>query len=166
MATEPIPKIVLQVALPSIITSVYHMTDTYFVSALGTNTTAAASVNTSLDHLVTLAGTTLAAEANSCIARFLGAKEQEKANRVLSTAFFLALIIGAAALLLGTLFMLPLVRMLGATPSCEQYAMEYATYLLLAAPFMASSFVLNQCLRAENSATLTMIGMGFGGILN
>ena len=38
--------------------------------------------------------------------------------------------------------------------------------MLLAAPFMATSFVMNQCLRSEGSATLSMIGMGFGGILN
>ncbi len=31
---------------------------------------------------------------------------------------------------------------------------------------MATSFVMNQCLRAEGSALLSMIGMGFGGILN
>jgi Na+-driven multidrug efflux pump len=31
---------------------------------------------------------------------------------------------------------------------------------------MASSFVMNQCLRSEGSATLSMIGMGFGGVLN
>ena len=31
---------------------------------------------------------------------------------------------------------------------------------------MASNFVMNQCLRSEGSATLSMIGMGFGGILN
>jgi putative MATE family efflux protein len=55
---------------------------------------------------------------------------------------------------------------LGATPTCERYSIDYATYVLLAAPFMASSFVMNQCLRSEGSATLSMIGMGFGGILN
>ena len=42
----------------------------------------------------------------------------------------------------------------------------YATYVLLAAPFMASNFVMNQCLRSEGSAILSMIGMGFGGVLN
>lgn len=31
---------------------------------------------------------------------------------------------------------------------------------------MAGNFVMNQCLRAEGSAMLSMIGMGFGGILN
>ena len=38
--------------------------------------------------------------------------------------------------------------------------------MLLAAPFMASSFVMNQCLRSEGSATLSMVGMSFGGVLN
>ncbi len=69
-------------------------------------------------------------------------------------------------MIVGCIFMTPMVRLLGATPTCEQYAIEYATYILLAAPFMASSFVMNQCLRSEGSATLSMIGMGFGGILN
>jgi len=59
-----------------------------------------------------------------------------------------------------------MVRLLGATPTCEAYSIEYATYVLMAAPFMACNFVMNQCLRSEGSATLSMVGMGFGGILN
>ena len=57
----------------------------------------------------------------------------------------------------GLTFMTPMVRLLGATPTCEQYSIDYATYILLAAPFMATSFVMNQCLRSEGSATLSMI---------
>ena len=60
----------------------------------------------------------------------------------------------------------PMVRLLGATPTCEAYSIDYATYVLMAAPFMASNFVMNQCLRSEGSATLSMVGMGFGGVLN
>jgi putative MATE family efflux protein len=59
-----------------------------------------------------------------------------------------------------------MVRLLGATPTCEAYSIDYATYVLMAAPFMACNFVMNQCLRSEGSATLSMVGMGFGGILN
>ena len=66
----------------------------------------------------------------------------------------------------GNIFMTPMVRLLGATPTCEQYSIDYATYVLYAAPFMAANFVMNQCLRSEGSATLSMIGMGFGGVLN
>ncbi len=170
MLVEPLPKIITRMAVPSIvaflINSIYSLADTFFVSALGTNATAAVSVNTSLDQIIMMAGSMLAVGANSYIARLLGAKREEKASQVLSTAFFTAMGFGTVIMLLGVTFMRPMVRLLGATATCEQYAMDYATYVLLVAPFMAASFVMNQCLRAEGSAVLSMIGMGFGGILN
>ncbi len=170
MLTQPIHKIIPQMAIPTIvaflINSVYSLADTYFVSGLGTNATAAVSVNASLDQLIMMCGSMLALGANSYIARLLGQGDEKKASRVLSTSFFLAFAIGLALTVFGNLFMTPLVRLLGATPTCEQYSIDYATYVLLAAPFMATSFVMNQCLRSEGSATLSMIGMGFGGVLN
>ena len=170
MLTEPLPRIITKMAAPSIIsfliTSIYNLADTFFVSSLGTNATAAVSVNASLDQIIMMAGSMLAVGAASYISRLLGAKEEEKASRVFSVAFFLAVIFGALVMLLGVAFMHPMVRLLGATDTCEQYAVDYASYVLLAAPFMAANFVMNQCLRAEGSAMLSMIGMGFGGILN
>jgi putative MATE family efflux protein len=170
MLNEPISRIIPKMAIPTIvaflINSIYSLADTYFVSSLGTFATAAVSVNSSLDQLIMMCGSMLALGANSYIARLLGSGQDQKASKVLSTAFFLALGIGATLLVFGTVFMTPMVRLLGATPDCEQYSIDYATYVLLAAPFMASNFVMNQCLRSEGSATLSMVGMGFGGILN
>lgn len=170
MLNEPISRVIPKMAIPTIIAflinSIYSLADTYFVSSLGTNATAAVSVNASLDQLIMMAGSMLAMGANSYIARLLGKGDDRKASQVLSTAFFLAAFLGATLMVLGITFMTPMVRLLGATPTCEHYSIQYATYVLLAAPFMASNFVMNQCLRSEGSATLSMIGMGFGGILN
>ena len=170
MLNEPIHRVIPKMAIPTIvaflITSIYSLADTYFVSSLGTNATAAVSVNASLDQLIMMCGSMLAMGANSYIARLLGKNDEQKASRVLSTAFYAAFAIGAGLLIFGTIFMVPMVRLLGATPTCEQYAIDYASYILLAAPFMACNFVMNQCLRSEGSATLSMVGMGFGGILN
>ena len=170
MLNEPISRVIPKMAIPTIvaflINSIYSLADTYFVSSLGDSATAAVSVNASLDQLIMMCGSMLAIGANSYIARLLGQGKDEKASQVLSTAFFLAFSIGALLTVFGLLFMTPMVRLLGATPTCEQYAIDYATYVLMAAPFMASSFVMNQCLRSEGSATLSMVGMGFGGILN
>lgn len=170
MLNEPISRVIPKMAIPTIIAflinSIYSLADTYFVSSLGTNATAAVSVNSSLDQLIMMAGSMLAMGANSYIARLLGKGEEYKASQVLSTAFFLAASLGIALMAVGIAFMMPMVRLLGATPTCEQYSIQYATYVLLAAPFMAANFVMNQCLRSEGSATLSMIGMGFGGILN
>ena len=170
MLNEPISRIIPKMAIPTIvaflINSIYSLADTYFVSSLGTNATAAVSVNASLDQLIMMCGSMLAVGANSYIARLLGQGEDKKASQVLSTAFFTAMGIGALLMVFGSIFMTPMVRLLGATPTCEQYSIDYATYVLYAAPFMAANFVMNQCLRSEGSATLSMVGMGFGGILN
>ena len=170
MLTQPLPKLIMRMATPTIIAflinSVYSLTDTYFVSSLGTNATAAVSVNSSLDQIIMMTGSMLAIGANSYIARLLGAKEEKEASCVLSTAFFLAAGFGLIVTLLGSVFMEPMVRLLGSTDTCRNYAMDYAVYVLMVAPFMAANFVMNQCLRAEGAAMLAMVGMGLGGILN
>ena len=170
MLNDPISRVIPKMAVPTIvaflINSIYSLADTYFVSSLGTNATAAVSVNASLDQLIMMCGSMVAMGANSYIARLLGEGNEKKASQVLSTSFFSAFAMGAVLLIFGSIFMVPMVRLLGATPTCEQYSIDYATYILLAAPFMASNFVMNQCLRSEGSATLSMVGMGFGGVLN
>ena len=170
MLNAPIHRVIPQMAVPTIvaflITTIYSLADTYFVSSLGTSATAAVSVNASLDQLIMMCGSMLAVGANSYIARLLGEGDQKKASQVLSTSFFAAAAMGLLLLIFGSIFMTPMVRLLGATPTCEQHSIDYATYVLLAAPFMASNFVMNQCLRSEGSATLSMIGMGIGGVLN
>ena len=170
MAQEPIRRLIPKMALPTvlsmIITSVYNMADTYFVHYLGTSATAAVGVNSSLDSIIMMAGSFLAIGANSYIARLLGSKEDEKASQVLSTAFFTAILTGLTVMIFGLFFMSPLVDLLGATPTSKEYSIQYAQYVLMAAPFMTSSFVMNQCLRSEGSAVFSMIGMCFGGILN
>ena len=170
MLSDPIPQLVLRMAYPTIIAflinSVYSLADTFFVSSIGTNATAAVSVNSSLDQLIMMMGSVFAIGANSYIARLLGAGNRKRASEVLSTSFFCAGGAGLVLMLIGVPLMHPLVRLLGATPTCEQYAVDYATYVLFAAPFMAANFVMNQCLRSEGSALLSMFGLGFGGILN
>ena len=128
MLNEPISKIIPKMAIPTIvaflINSIYSLADTYFVSSLGTNATAAVSVNASLDQLIMMCGSMLAVGANSYIARLLGEGNEKKASQVLSTAFYTAFGIGALLMIFGNLFMVPMVRLLGATPTCEQYSID------------------------------------------
>ena len=170
MLTQPVGSVIFKMAIPTIVAfliqSIYSLADTYFVSDLGSSATAAVSVNSALDQMIMMCGSLLAVGANSYIARLLGEGKDEKASQVLSVAFYIAFGIGLLMAVFGSIFLMPLVRLLGATPTNEVFAADYARYVLLAAPFMATSFVMNQCLRSEGSATLSMIGMGFGGVLN
>lgn len=170
MLNTPISKLIPKMAIPTVvamlITAVYNMADTYFVSFLGTSATAAVGVNASIDQIIMMGGSFLAIGANSFIARLLGARQNKKASATLSNAFFVALLMGILIAVFGLIFIEPIVIMLGATSTSLQYSMDYASYILLAAPFMTTSFVLNQCLRSEGSPYYSMFGMGIGGLIN
>ena len=170
MLETPVSRLVPKMALPSIagmiVSSAYNLADTLFVSQLGTNATSAVGVNSSIDLLIMMAGSLLATGAASYTSRLLGAKHDQHAREVLSTCFFIALLLGVGVLAFGFVFRDPLLYFLGANEEILPYSQQYCRYILLAAPFMATSFVLNQCLRAEGSATYSMVGMVSGAILN
>lgn len=170
MLNESILKLLPKMAVPTItaqlITTLYNLVDTYFVSTLGTNATAAVGVNSSLERMITVIGSLIGAGACSYISRLLGAKDEEHANKVLSTSLFTGLGLGVIFMIVGKLLLGDIVYWLGATDDCAQYSIQYGTYVLYAAPFMIGSFILNMCLRSEGSATYSMIGIGFGGVLN
>ena len=170
MLDTPIPKLVMRMAIPTIaamlVTSIYNLADTFFVSHLGTSATGAVGVNSSIDTMIMMTGSLLASGAASFNARLLGANRTQHAREVLSTCFFTALLFGTALMIFGMIFTDPLLLFLGANEEILPYSEQYCRYILLAAPFMATSFVLNQCLRAEGSAIYSMVGMVSGAILN
>ena len=167
---EKIGSLVLKMAIPTIIaqliTTIYNLVDTYFVSTIGTSATAAVGVNSSLERTITVVGSLIGGGACSYIARLLGAGRKKDADRVLTTSVLTGFGIGILFAGVCTALLEPLVRLLGANDDCIVYAKDYAQYVLIAAPFMITSFALNMCLKSEGSATYAMIGIGFGGVLN
>jgi len=172
MLTTPISRLVPKMAVPTIVSmlvmSFYNMADTFFVSMLPGDTAAAAvGINMSLMAIIQMFGMAIAQGANSYIARLLGAKQDDEANKTLSTSFVSAFAIGVVIAILGLVFMGPLMNLLGARdPGVLKYSRDYASYILYAAPFMCSQYVLMQCLRAEGSATFAMIGIVAGAVIN
>jgi putative MATE family efflux protein len=170
MTNTPIEKLILQLSLPSIIamliTSIYNIADTFFVSQIGTSASAAVGVVFSLMALIQALGFMLGMGAGTYISRLLGQKKQSEASEVASTSFFTSLLFGCLLSMFGIIFLEPLIYALGATPTILPYAKDYAFYILIGAPYMAASYVLNNILRSQGSALQSMIGIGIGGILN
>lgn len=170
MINTPIKKLICQLAVPTMIsmlvTSVYNMADTYFVGKIGTSATGGVGVAFPLMMIIQAIGFTLGMGSGNRISRLLGQKEEEEAAKVASTGFFTAFFIGIAFAAVGMLFIDGLVDLLGATETIAPYAEDYIRYILLATPFMASSFVLNNILRYQGSAFFAMLGIATGGILN
>ena len=170
MTTAPIRGLIIMMAIPTIIsmlvTSLYNMADTYFVSQLGKSASGAVGVVYSLMAVIQALGFTLGMGSGSLISRSLGKRDKEYADRVGNGAFFLALAIGIITSVAGLLFLDPLMQVLGATETVLPYARDYARYILFGAPVMMGSFVLNNILRAEGKARASMFGLASGGILN
>ncbi|NLO99846.1 MAG: MATE family efflux transporter [Clostridiaceae bacterium] len=170
MTQTPIPNLVVNLAVPSIIsmviTAVYNMADTYFVSQINTSASGAVGISFSLMALVQAIGFTMGMGSGNYIAQLLGQKDPDKAAKVAATGFFTTFGLGVVFSVAGMIFLNPLVRLLGATPTILPYALDYTRYILLGIPFIMSSYVLNNILRFQGSASYSMFGIGFGGILN
>ena len=170
MIKTPISRLIPRLAVPTIIsmliTSIYNMADTFFVSQLSTSASGAVGVNFSLMAMIQAIGFTLGMGSGNFMSRMLGAREQEKAQRACSTAVYTAFALGLLLAITGIANIESLVRMLGATETIAPYAKDYGRYILIAAPYMTVSFVFNNHLRSQGNAALSMIGITTGGILN
>lgn len=170
MTQTPIPRLVVQLGIPTtismLVTSVYNMADTYFVGQYGTSASGAIGVVFGLMAVIQAFGFMCGQGAGSIASRALGAKDGERASRIVSSGFFAALFAGFLIMVFGLIFLTPFMRLLGSTETILPYAKNYAVFILLAAPFMCSSCVLNNVLRFEGQAAFAMVGLASGGLLN
>ena len=142
------------------------MADTYFVSQLGTSAAGAVGIVFSLMAIIQAVGFTLGMGSGSLSSRLLGQKRHDEVNQICSSGLFAAAALGITITVIGSLFLDPLMDVLGATDTILPHARSYARYILFGAPFMCSSFVMNNVLRSEGKAAYSMIGIASGGILN
>ncbi len=170
MLTAPIPGLVARLAVPTIIsmlvTAFYNMADTFFVGQISTSATAAVGVVFSVMAIIQACGFFFGHGSGNYISRALGAGNGEDAGRMAATGFFCALIAGAVLGGVGILFIRPLARALGSTDTILPYAVSYMRVILIGAPWMMASLVLNNQLRFQGSAFYSMIGIATGAVLN
>lgn len=170
MTETPVGKLIGSLAVPTVISMmismIYNAADTYFVSKLSIAASGATGIVFTLMGIIQACGFTFGHGAGSNISRQLGAKDFDSAKRYSSTAFFSAFFTGLLITVLGLAFLEPFMKFIGSTDTILPYSKIYGKYILIAAPAMASSCVLNNILRYEGMAKLAMIGLTTGGILN
>lgn len=170
LTEQPVWRLIMALGLPTtismLITNLYNMADTWFVSRLGTSATGAVGVVFGLMAIIQAFGFMFGHGAGSNVSRALGAHKKERARAFSATAFYLSLAFGVLMAIFGILFLDPLCRLLGSTDTILPYARTYAFYILLSAPAMAASCVMNNVLRYEGYATKAMVGLVLGGLLN
>lgn len=170
MTTAPVPRLIGSLAVPTIIsmliTSFYVMADTYFVGKINTQSTAAVGISFSVMAIIQAFGFFFGHGSGNYISRKLGAREYQSAEKMASTGFFCAFIAGTLITVFGLIFLSPICKALGSTSTILPYSETYLGIILLGAPFMASSLVLNNQMRFQGNAVYAMIGIIVGAVLN
>lgn len=171
MAEEPVSRLILRQAGPCIIsmlvTAFYNMADTFFVGMLKSNAaTGAVGVVFSMMAIIQAIGFFFGQGSGNFISREIGHKKFKEASEMASTGFFAALFTGVIICAVGLLFLEPLAYLLGSTDTILPYTKAYLGVILLGAPWMTSSLVLNNQLRFQGSAAYAMVGITSGALLN
>ena len=170
MTETPVPKLILNLGIPTtismLITNIYNMADTYFVGTLGESAQAATGVLFTVQAIMQGIAFMFGHGGGTFIARALADKNTKEATKYISSAFFVGGLIGLIITFLGLGFLDPLVRFLGSTETIVPHAKDYGMWILLAAPFIICSFILNNGLRYEGKAFYAMFGLTAGGLLN
>lgn len=170
MTTAPVGRVIRSLAVPTIIsmlvTSIYNMVDTYFVGMINTQATAAVGIVFPLMSVIQAIGFFFGQGSGTYISRALGRKEAQNAQRMATTGFSSAFLFGILITAVGLLLLEPLSRWLGSTPTILPYTMQYMGAILVGAPFMTASMVLNNQMRFQGNAAKAMYGMMTGAALN
>ncbi len=170
MLETPVNQLIPTLAVPTIIsmmvTSVYNMADTYFVSQISTSASAAVGIVFSVMAVIQAVGFTVGMGSGSIASRMLGQGKRKEADRIASSAVLTALVLGTLLTVLGILNIDQIIWLLGSTETIYPFALDYAKYIILGCPVMILAFTMNNLLRWQGKASLSVIGLGTGGLLN
>ena len=170
LGSAPIPKALMALGIPTMIgmmiNALYNLVDAYFVGGLGESQMGAISIVFPLGQVVVGLGLLFGNGAASYLSRLLGRGDQDTANKVASTALYSSVSIGTAVILLATIFLKPILRLLGATDTIMPYAITYARIYVLSSIFNIFNVTMNNIVTSEGAAKTTMCALLTGAVLN
>ena len=170
LSTSPVPKALLALGIPTMIgmmvNALYNLADTYFVAGLGTNQNGAISVAFPIGQIIVGLGLLFGNGAASYISRLLGKGQKDIAGKTASTAVYSSLFIGAVIIIITSIFLTPILKLLGATESILPYAQIYTRIYVISSIFNVFNVTMNNIVTSEGSAKTTMFALLSGAVLN
>ncbi len=164
-------KKLIKLTIPSIImlvvTSIYSVVDGLFISNFAGKTPFAA-VNFIMPVLMVVGavGFMMGTGGGALIAKTMGMRDMEKANKLFSMVVYLSAIMGVVLAVLGILFLRPIAIALGAEGELLENAVRYGRIVLLATPAFILQFEF-QCLFATaNKPGLGLVITVVSGVTN
>ncbi len=170
LGSAPVPKALMALGIPimigMLINALYNLVDAYFVGGLGESQMGAISIVFPLGQVVVGLGLMFGNGAASYLSRLLGRGDKDTANKVASTALYSSVLVGAIIIILATIFLKPILTLLGATDTIMPYAMTYARIYVVSCIFNVFNVTMNNIVTSEGAAKTTMVALMVGAILN
>lgn len=170
LGSAPVPAALVALGVPimigMLINALYNLVDAYFVGGLGEGPMGAISIVFPLGQVVVGLGLMFGNGAASYLSRLLGRGDRGTANKVASTAVYSSVMIGAVIIILATVFLKPILTMLGATDTIMPYALPYARIYVISCIFNVLNVTMNNIVASEGAAKTTMCALLLGAVLN
>lgn len=167
----PILKAIANLSIPLMIgmsvSVIYNIIDAYFIGRLNNfNMISAAGLVLPVFTILMALGSLLGVGCGTYISRLLGESNYKMIKNVSSFTFYISIIFGIISMVLGYLFLNDLVGILGTSSENFLYTKEYARVLILGAPIVILNFSLEQLVRAEGAAKVSMTGIILSCVIN
>ncbi|MDF2610649.1 MAG: family efflux transporter [Lachnospiraceae bacterium] len=173
LGEEKVYKLLLKFSLPAIVgmlvNSIYNIVDRIYIgnsSELGANGIAGITIGFPIMIILMALGILFGVGGSTLFSMKLGEKKIEDAETALGNAFVLLLIAGFLFMILGQIFLEPILLAFGASKTVLPYSIEYMRVIFFGAIFQVVSMGLNSFMRADGNPKLAMWTMFLGAGTN
>ena len=162
LGTQPIHKLLWKYALPAIIAmtaaSLYNIVDSIYIGhGCGALALGALTVAKPFMDICAAFGSLVGVGASSLLAIYLGEKDYDKANRVLGSVIVLNVLLSAIVMVVGLIWLDPILMAFGASKDTLGYAHEYMEIILYGNILTHIYFGLNAMLRSAGHPRFSMV---------
>ena len=168
---EKVSKAILKLSIPMVmgmmIQVLYNLVDTYFIGMLNdANQLAAANISLPVFMILMAISGIVGSGSSSYISRCLGNKDYEEANKTISIATGILIIMSIIVMLIGIFVSGNIAKGLGANNATFSYTYKYIVIMFIGAIPIMCSYALGQLLRSEGNIMQSVIGLTLGTFIN
>ena len=163
---KTLARLSLQMLIGSFSVVAYNLTDTYFVSRLGTKALAAISFTFPVVLMLGSLAIGLGIGAATVISQAIGAGESDRVGRLTTDSLLLSVTVALPVVIIGLLTMEPLFSIMGAGPALLPDIQSYMSIWYMGAVLFVVPMVGNNAIRASGDTLLPSAIMAFGALAN
>lgn len=156
----------LPIMISMLVQALYNVVDSVFVARIDEYALTAVSMAFPIQNLMIAVSVGTAVGVNALLARYLGAKDYEKVNKIAENAVFLAIMSYLVFLLVGLFLAEPFYRSQTDIEEIVQYGRQYISICCCLSFGVFIQIMFERLLQATGKTVYTMCTQGIGALTN